>query len=96
MKVKDYKPKYDVIESFKTKPDGTLISFNMPKKWEKFKKMFADCYIYSVRVYNDTKTVSIAYGNEKPIEKTYFSYTVPYQDGKSYLIIDGEEKNNHL
>ena len=38
MKVKDYKPKYDVIESFKTKPDGTLISFNMPQNGKNLKR----------------------------------------------------------
>ena len=91
MKVREYNPKYNLIESFKCKADGTPILLNSLMKWEYFKKQFGDCYLYSVRVYNDTKTVSVAYGDENPIEDTYFSYTVPFKNGKGYEIFEGEE-----
>lgn len=93
MKVKEYNPKYDLIESFKSKADGRLINFNCLMKWEDFKKKFGDCYLYSVRVYNDTKSVSICYGDETPIDDTYFSYTIPDKKGKGYLIMEGKDND---
>lgn len=72
MKVREYKPKYNLIESVKCKADGTPILLNFLMNWEYFKKQFGDCYLYSVRVYNDTQTVSVAYGDENPIVDTYF------------------------
>lgn len=76
MKVKDFEPLYTVIEPIRVKDPGSyfhsmdllkvlrLLDYSVPiMKWEKFRKKYGDCYIYSIRDFEDTKSTSIMFGN---------------------------------
>ena len=77
MKVKDYIPKYAVIEplhSFDTDEFESGMTKMSYMTWNKFKKEFGDYYIYSVCNYHDTHTTSIIFGKSDlgPDEKVQF------------------------
>lgn len=47
----------------------TMKNFNFSiglMSWEKFKKRYGSCYVYSVRDFDDTKTTSIIFSNMDP------------------------------
>lgn len=97
MKVREYNPKYKAIElimydSQTDKMHGFFKIFT----WQEVVKKYGNCFICSIRDYNDSRTTSIIICKEEYKEKVYKTHNEPLPNEKDYkkgyIIVEDKEK----
>lgn len=71
-KVRDYVPLYETVEAIESNADGTEWRPRGVFERGEFMRRFASCWIYSVMDFRRTRTTSVAFGRERPLQRVLF------------------------